>query len=149
MFEHDYKEFPELTNAQLGVMQFTSPHVQITENFSATVTKVHDGDTVTLTTDFRDFPFPLRLLDIDAPELNEGGEAARDWLQAQILGKEVEVLIDPENRVGKYGRLLGSIMIGGVEVATEMLNLFLVVPYGEKHLSEVPDLYSWFGEYDD
>ena len=76
VFVHDYKAFPELTNAQLQTMQFSSPHPQITEDFTAEVVKVHDADTIRLRTDFRDFDFPLRLLDIDAPELNEGGEEA-------------------------------------------------------------------------
>ena len=53
-FEHDYKAFPELSNTQMQELQFTSPHVQITEDFTAIVVKVHDGDTITLQTDFRD-----------------------------------------------------------------------------------------------
>ncbi len=148
MFEHNYEQFPELSNSQLEVLQFSSPHIQITGDFSATVVKVHDGDTVTLTTDFRDFNFPLRLLSIDAPELSEGGVPARDWLQAKILGQEVNILINPDNRVGKYGRLLGSIVFGGMDLGEEMLQLGLVVEFGLKKESEVPDLYSWFKDYD-
>ena len=76
--QHDFTSFPELTKRQIEEFGFTSPHPQITEDFRATVVKVHDGDTVTLRTDFRDFDFPLRLLDIDAKELNEGGESAAE-----------------------------------------------------------------------
>ena len=66
-FEHDFHEYPELTNAQMAQHQFSSPHEQITSDFRAEVVRVHDGDTITLRTGFRDFDFPLRLLDIDAP----------------------------------------------------------------------------------
>lgn len=144
VFEHDYKKFPELTNAQLEVMQFTSPHPQITEDFVATVVKVHDGDTVSLKTDFRDFNFPLRLLDIDSPELNAGGSEAKDWLNQRILGQSVQVLIDSKNRVGKYGRLLGSIISGGLNVAQEQLHLGLAVPFGLKNEGAVPDANVFF-----
>ena len=77
VFEHDYKNYPELTNSQLSEFGFSSPHKQITEDFTAEVVKVHDGDTVTLRTDFRDFDFPLRLAGVDSPEMNSGGEKAR------------------------------------------------------------------------
>ena len=107
MEEHDYEKFPELTNTEINEIGMLSPHTQYTEDFTATVVKVHDGDTITLRTKDRDFDFPLRFLDIDAPELNEGGEETRDWLKDQILGEEVEIKINKRNRVGKYGRLLG------------------------------------------
>ena len=138
-FDHDYVNFPELTNSQLDVLQFSSPHPQITEDFFATVVKVHDGDTVTLNTSFRDFDFPLRLLDIDAPELSEGGEEAKKWLESKLLLKEVVVLIDSSNRVGKYGRLLGRILSDGLIVGEEMLHLGLVSEFGAKDEGSVRD----------
>lgn len=150
VYEHDYINFPELTNTQLQVLQFTSPHKQITEDFEAEVVKVHDGDTITLRTDFRDFDFPLRMLDIDAPELSEGGQEARDWLQNRILGKQIKVLIDRFNRVGKYGRLLGKVQYGGMIIAEEEKHLGLAKPFGKKDEAELPDtnkefrLNQWF-----
>ncbi len=122
VFEHDYKKFPELTRRQLDEFGFSSPHVQITEDFRAKVIRVHDGDTVTLRTNFRDFDFPLRLLDIDTKELGKGGEAAQSWLENRILRKNVEILIDPEQRVEKWGRLLGRVFHGGLNVGEEELN---------------------------
>ena len=50
VFEHDFEEFPELTNRQIDEFGFTSPHKQLTEGFEATVVKVHDGDTKRLIT---------------------------------------------------------------------------------------------------
>ena len=144
VLDHDYKNFPELTNSQLEQFHFSSPHVQITDDFFAEVVKVHDGDTITLRVDFRDFDFPLRLLDIDAPEMSEGGEVTRDWLKNKILNQEVQVLIDPKNRVGKYGRLLGRIFYLGLDVGQEELYLGLAKPFGKKKEGEVKDLSYFF-----
>lgn len=144
MYEHDYKRYPELTNTQLEQLQFSSPHQQITEDFTAVVVKVHDGDTITLRTDFRDFDFPLRILDIDAPELSEGGEEARQWLNGKCLHQDVQVQIDANNRVGKYGRLLGRVFFSGLSLAEEMLSLGLVSEFGRKKESEIPDTGVWF-----
>lgn len=80
--------------------------------------KVHDGDTITVTWDERDFPFPIRFNNLAAPELNEtGGHKSQRWLEKQLLGKTVEVIVDPNNRVEKWGRLLGQVLVGGIDVA--------------------------------
>lgn len=137
MFEHDYKKFPELTNSQLQVLQLSSPHVQITEDFEAVVVKVHDADTITLKTEFRDFNFPLRILDIDAPELSEeSGKEAQTWLETRLLNESVQVIINKSQRVGKYGRLLGHVMHRGLSVAEEMLHLGIVKKFGERREGE-------------
>lgn len=143
-FDHDYKAYPELTNTQLQELQFTSPHVQITEDFTAIVVKVHDGDTITLQTDFRDFIFPLRFLDINAPELSEGGEETGSWLRAKLLGETIKVEINSENRVGKYGRLLGKVIHNGMNVGQEMLHLGLTKPFGQKNEGEPQDINKLF-----
>lgn len=144
VFEHDYNKFPELTNSQLQELQFSSPHVQITEDFQAVVTKVHDGDTVTLEVDFRDFEFPLRLLDINAPELSEGGEVTREWLKEKVLNQNVEIRIDPNNRVGRYGRLLGRLFYLGMDVGQEEVYLGLAQPFDQRKEGEIPDIEYYF-----
>ena len=103
VYEHDFERFPELSKSQLETLGFLSPHKQITEDFFGEVVKVSDGDTIRMVVEFRDFDFPVRLLDIDAPELNEGGDVAKMWLKGRIEGEEVMVVIDRNNRVGKYG----------------------------------------------
>ena len=107
---HDFKAFPELTNGQMGLYYFESPHQQITEDFRARVIKVHDGDTVRVETDFRDFSFPIRFARLAAPELNqEGGRESQRWLESQILGEEVDVILSKQ-RVEKWGRLLAEVV---------------------------------------
>lgn len=144
LFDHDYQKFPELTNSQLQEFQFSSPHPQIVEDFDAEVVRVHDGDTITLRTQSRDFDFPLRILDIDAPEMNAGGKTARDWLRNRISGKQIRVLIDRYNRVGKYGRLLGQILHGGTNIGQEEVRLGLAKPFGNKDEGEIPNMNKLF-----
>ena len=146
MFEHDYENYPELSNKQLQDIGFTSPFVQYTEDFRATVIKVYDGDTISVATPDRDFIFPIRMLKINSREMGEGGEEAQVWLENQILNKEVDVLIDPENRVGKYGRLLGTIISQGLDVAQEQINLGLALPFGQEHEAEIPKQEKIFSE---
>ena len=107
---HDFKRFPELTNSQMAFYYNGSPHQQIAEDFFAKVVKVSDGDTIRVTTDFRDFSFPIRFSNILAAELDEkGGPESKSWLEKQILGEEVEIIVNPKNRVEKWGRLLGKV----------------------------------------
>ena len=144
MEQHDYNKYPELTNQQLVDMPFDSPHEQITEDFDATVVRVHDGDTITLETEFRDFLFPLRFLDIDAPEMNAGGEVARDWLRGKILGQSVRIIIDRYQRVGKYGRLLGRVIYRGLDVGEEEKYLGLAKPFSARNEGKFLNLYKEF-----
>ena len=144
VLEHDYNKFPELSNKQIEEFGFNSPHPQITEDFHATVVRVHDGDTVTLRAEFRDFEFPLRLLDIDSPEMSEGGEEARDWLRGQILDEEVQIKINRKERVGKYGRLLGKVISRGMDMGEAELSMGLAVPFGKKNEGEPPKLDKMF-----
>lgn len=110
---HDFKRFPELTNSQLDIYYFDSPHKQITEDFRARVVKVIDGDTVRVVVDFRDFDFPIRMERIGAPELDEiGGPESQRWLSQRVMGKDVDIIMSPK-RVEKWGRLLGDIVVGG------------------------------------
>ena len=144
VFEHDYDKFPELTNREIEEFGFSSPHIQIVEDFDAVVIRVHDGDTITLRTNFRDFDFPLRFLGIDAPEMNAGGKVARDWLRNRILGKTVKIIINVKNRVGKFGRLLGLVIQGGSDVGEEELRLGLVTTFENRREAELPNLDKMF-----
>ena len=120
---HDFKRFPELTNNQMGLYYFDSPHQQIAEDFDARVERVKDGDTIHVTVPFRDFDFPIRISNLLAPELNEPrGIESRNHLRNMIEGKTIEVIINKNNRVGKWGRLLGEIRESGFDVGEQMIN---------------------------
>ncbi len=137
---HDFKRFPELTNNQMNLYYFDSPHQQITEDFDAKVIKVNDGDTVRVTTSFRDFDFPIRMSNLLAAELNEeGGIRSRDRLKELIEGEMVEVIVNKMNRVGKWGRLLGEIRHKGFDIGLQMIEEGFAVPIGQEQ-SGIKDL---------
>lgn len=138
---HDFKNFPELTNSQMEIYYFESPHKQIVEDFRATVVKISDGDTIRVEWDERDFDFPIRLARINAPELKEEkGLESAIWLKERILGKEVDILIDSRNRVEKFGRLIGDVVIGGESMSEASLRDRQSIRFGESKDGVIPPL---------
>jgi micrococcal nuclease len=86
--------------------------------YKATVTKVYDGDTITV-----DFQLgfgiilksqKIRLLGINTPEVRgkskPEGIISRDALRARILGKIVTIKTHKDKK-GKYGRWLGEVLM--------------------------------------
>jgi len=127
---HDFKAFPELTNSQMDFYYFDSPHKQITEDFVAEVVKVIDGDTIRVIWDQRNFSFLIRFLDIDAAEIDTiDGVKSRNWLESMILGETVDIMVDPNQRVDKWGRLLGRVLLEGVDMAEMSLGNGFSVPF--------------------
>ena len=129
---HDFKRFPELTNAQMQIYYFDSPHKQILEDFTAKVVDVHDGDTIRVEWAERDFDFPIRIHNLAAPELDEkGGKASQAWLEKRLLGEEVEILLSRQ-RVEKWGRLLADVIHGGMRMSAESIINNHGVPWSER-----------------
>ena len=108
------------------------PIDEITQDFTAEVTKVHDGDTITVKHPEVKKPFPVRFIDINAPELKQGGEESKDWLKAQIEGEEINIVLDIDNLRGKYNRLLGKIFHQGMDIGQLMILFGLAVEFGQK-----------------
>lgn len=130
---HDFKNFPELTNNQMLVYYFDSPHKQITEDILAIVTKVIDGDTIRVKWRERNFDFPVRFRELAAPELNErGGREAQSWLEERIIGEEVLLKIDKSNRVDKWGRLLAEVFHEGLSITEEEVWRGLAVHWSQR-----------------
>lgn len=96
--------------------------------YNATVTKVYDGDTITVDFDLGFFVSmrdqTLRLYGIDTPELRgverEQGLVVRDWLREKILGKKV-VIKSYRDKKGKYGRWLADVYLEGEHINTTLL----------------------------
>lgn len=119
---HDFKNYPELTNAQMDIYYFESPHKQLTEDFEATVTRVKDGDTIEVKTDLRNFVFPIRLANTAAPEMSEaGGQISKSWLEDKLQNQEVTILVDRNNRIEKWGRLLGEVILMGININNQLV----------------------------
>jgi endonuclease YncB( thermonuclease family) len=137
---HDFKRFPELTNNQMTLYYWESPHKQITDNFHCQVVKVVDGDTVNVKWSERDFTFPVRFANTNAPEMSEGGEDAKRWMTDKLQGKNIEVRINPAKRVGKYGRILGNVIFGGMDVGEESIINGHATPFTNRDEGEIPNI---------
>ena len=136
----DWIKFPELRNSELD-LYWESPHKQIFENFTATVSKVIDGDTIRVIWDERDFDFPVRFLGTNSPEMNEdGGEESRNWLRDIILGEEVDILINPKQRVGKFGRILGTIIHDGINMNEDIIRTGHATTFELRNAGKIPDI---------
>ncbi len=141
----DFKLRPELPNSQIDIYYFQSPHIQILEDFRATVVKVIDGDTIRLRWSERDFDFPLRFLDTNAPEMNEkGGKESKKWLENIILDQFVDILIDPQQRVGKWGRILGKVFFKGMDINEESIRSGHATSFENRREGQIPPIESWF-----
>lgn len=96
---------------------------------SAKVVDVYDGDTVTIVmwVGMQRYSFKFRLYGIDAPEIRTknakeklAAVKSRDYLGALIMGKRVKVVFSDSN--DKYGRLMGTIYVRGVDINQKMVS---------------------------
>ena len=88
----------------------------------------------------RDFDFPIRIMNLAAPEKKErGGIAAKIWLESRVLGKEVEVVLS-KARVEKWGRLLADIMIMGLLISEESVREGHGVAWADRKGHGIPNL---------
>ena len=91
--------------------------------YSAVVTDVYDGDTVTVTIDLGFNVLlsdqKIRLLGVDTPELRgeerEEGLKVRDQVRKMILNKKV-IIRTHKDKKGKYGRWLAEVFIEGKSI---------------------------------
>lgn len=82
------------------------------------VVGVSDGDSVTVI-DAKKTQFKIRLAGIDAPEKAQAyGQKAKESLSDLVFGKQVDVEWSKQDR---YGRTVGKIMLGGVDINLEQI----------------------------
>jgi micrococcal nuclease len=103
--------------------------------YSAHITGVYDGDTVTAVIDLGfnvSMTEKLRLVGIDAPEMRgesaAAGTASRDTLRSKILDKKV-VIKTSKDKKEKYGRYLAEIFIDGVSINQQMITEGFAIKY--------------------
>jgi micrococcal nuclease len=86
--------------------------------FSGRVSKVPDGDTQHVISGERP-PCKVRLYGVDCPERKQPyGPAARAFAQGFVAGRTVTV--DAQPKVGRYGRIIGKIMVDGKSLGREL-----------------------------
>ncbi len=84
------------------------------------VTSVHDGDSMRVRCPGHQKTIPVRLDQIDAPEINQAhGTKSRDYLRSVCaIGTQV-VIKEPE--LDQYNRTLGQVYCNGVDVNAVMV----------------------------
>ncbi len=82
-----------------------------------TVTEVSDGDTFKLSSGQT-----FRLYGVNAPEVKEPlFEEAKAFTENLVLGKEISFEQEDNYKVDKFGRTLGYIFVGGVNLNIELV----------------------------
>jgi len=94
-----------------------------------TVTKVTDGDTITLNTGKK-----VRLLQIDTPELSEAECYSREARSALVSllnsSGQLSLISDPNlDNVDSYGRLLRYVFIGKININLKLVEIGAAAPY--------------------
>lgn len=90
---------------------------EVSEEFSAHVISVTDGDTILVAKDRH--PVKIRLEGIDAPEKGQDhGTKATEALKKLVLGKTVTI---KQTGTDKYGRVLAYVICDGVEVNQKLV----------------------------
>lgn len=89
----------------------------IPSNQKLTVIEVSDGDTLKLS-DGKTF----RLYGVNAPEVKEPlFEEAKAFTENLVLGKEINFEQEANYKVDKFGRTLGYVFVGGVNLNVELV----------------------------
>jgi micrococcal nuclease len=88
------------------------------EPVSVRIVSIVDGDTLVIQGPRRE-SIRLRLIGIDAPEMAQPqGNRARERLLELALGQEGQLIRAGQDR---YGRVLGILSVGGVDLAADLL----------------------------
>ena len=104
--------------------------------YKATCVSVYDGDTVTLDISLGfgvTMREKIRLLGINTPEVRGkeklDGLISRDRLRELIDDKDV-IIVTHKDKGGKYGRLLATIYLDGVNINQQLVDEGLAEAYG-------------------
>ena len=114
---------------------------------SVKINSIHDGDTLNATGVGDAKKYKVRLLGVDTPEVdffnNSQGEVAqksRAALQAMIpVGSTVQ--ISDDSTTDQHGRVLGRILVDGMDVNKEMLRqgwgyIYFIYPFDKRLVSD-------------
>ena len=103
---------------ETGIIEIVAP-----EEITVTVLKVVDGDTFDIA------GARVRMLGIDSAESNTiQGTSDKEFLISLIGNKQVKILSDQSNQFDEFGRLLGVVFAGELNVNLEMLRKCHAMP---------------------
>ena len=91
---------------------------QIGETFTAPVSRVADGDTITVV--HRGDTTRIRLDGIDTPEMDQAfGVQARTFTSLRVSDRQVVVTV---HDIDRYGRFVGRVQIDGVDLGVALVS---------------------------
>jgi endonuclease YncB( thermonuclease family) len=106
-----------------------------TKSVSGTVVKIADGDTITIL-DAHNVQHKMRLQGIDAPERRQDfSDVSREHLTSLVFGKQVRIEYE---KVDRYGRLVGKVLIDGNDECLEQLKAGLAWHYKQYEKEQSP-----------
>lgn len=107
--------------------------------YNCQVTRVVDGDTIDVILDLGFkilYKSRVRLFGIDTPESRTRnkdekarGKMASKFLEDSIASGNVVIRTELKDSRGKFGRVLGTVVVDGVDINQAMCNAYLAVPY--------------------
>lgn len=107
-----------LSKTTVGAILALTLSFSVWADFTGKVVSVTDGDTVTVL-DVYKAQHKIRLIGIDAPERRQSfGNRSKQSLSEIIFNKTVTVITNKRDR---YGRVLGKVLINGVDVNREQI----------------------------
>ena len=105
----------------------------VSATFTGKVIKITDGDTIVVLTDKKE-QVKIRLEGIDCPESSQDfGNKAKQATSDLCFGKQVKIIKSGEDR---YGRTLGYVMVGDINVNKELLKQGLAWHYKQYNKDE-------------
>jgi len=118
--------------------------------YSCTVERVVDGDTIDVVLDLGfDIMYKsrVRLYGIDTPEsrTRDLDEKARGKMAGAFLkdaieeGTKVVIQTEVKDSRGKYGRVLGNVVVDGVNINKKMIESYLAVAYFGQSKNDVEE----------
>lgn len=104
--------------------------------YKAFVTKVYDGDTITVDIDYGMNIWrknvKLRLARIDTPEIRgnekEQGKIVRDYVRNLVLDKYITIETI-KDKTGKFGRYIAEVSIDGMNLNDHLLEKEMATEY--------------------
>ena len=107
--------------------------------YNCTVDRVVDGDTIDVVLDLGFsvlYKSRVRLFGIDTPESRTRnkdekarGKMASKYLEDAVNSGNVVIRTELKDSRGKFGRVLGSVVVDGVDINQAMCKAHLAVPY--------------------
>ena len=118
--------------------------------YSCTVERVVDGDTIDVVLDLGFdilYKSRVRLYGIDTPESRTRNldEKARGKMAGAFLknaieeGTKVVIQTEVKDSRGKYGRVLGNVVVDGVNINKKMIESYLAVAYFGQSKNDVEE----------